>query len=252
MVRFQWKNEARWGIVEDERIFAIDGDIYSEFGSGKELCPLQDVRILAPAEPTVMVACALNYIDHIRAMNKVAPKEPKLFFKPPNTVIAHLDKVHFPEASKDYRFEAELCVVLKRRARNIAEEHAMDYVLGYTCGNDFAAFDFLEQDQNVTRARGFDTSGALGPFLVTGIDPHNLAIKGRVNGEVKQDSTSGLMIHNVPKLLSHISRFMTLQPGDVVWTGTPKGGACPVKVGDVTEVEIEGIGTLRNEIMAPQ
>ena len=131
------------------------------------------------------------------------------------------------------------------------EEKAMDYVLGYTCGNDFTAPDLTEKDGRLTRSKGFDTSGALGPFLVTDLDPHNLKIKSRLNNKLQQDSNTDQLIYKVEKLVSYLSAFMTLQPGDVVWTGTPGGGLCPVKVGDVVEVEIEGIGTLRNRIVAP-
>jgi 2-keto-4-pentenoate hydratase/2-oxohepta-3-ene-1,7-dioic acid hydratase in catechol pathway len=132
----------------------------------------------------------------------------------------------------------------------VAEKEALDYVLGYTCGNDMTATDLFKKDGRLTRAKAFDTSGPMGPFLVTGLDPHNLKIRSRLNNKVQQDSNTGLTIFGVEKLVSYISAFLTLQPGDVVWTGTPRGGACPVKVGDTTEVEIEGIGILRNRIVA--
>lgn len=261
IARFRRTEKVNWGIIENDRIFAIEGDIYSEFRKGKELCKVQEVRLLAPAEPRIMVACAFNYVDHLKEMNQyvehmkptdqVSPDEPKVFFKPPNTLIGPLDEVVFPAMSKDYRFEAELCVVMKRQTRNVAEEDALNYVLGYTCGNDLGALDLFKKDGWLTRARGFDTSGALGPYLVTDLNPSNLNIKGRVNRELRQDSSTRFMIHSVPKLISFISGFMTLLPGDVIWTGTPKGGASPVKVGDITEVEIEGIGILKNSVAGP-
>ena len=252
IVRFEWQGRASWGILEEnERIFALEGDVYGKFKEGKEICRLEEARLLAPADPRVMVACALNYTDHAKELGRALPKEPKLFFKPPNTLSHPLDEIAFPKASRDYRFEAELCVVLKRRAREVSEKEALDYVLGYTCGNDLGAFDFLEADGIVTRARGFDGSGPIGPWIATDLDPDHLSIKGRVNGEIKQDSNTGLMISGVRKLISHVSAFMTLQPGDVIWTGTPKGGACPVKAGDVMEVEIEGIGILKNKVASP-
>lgn len=252
LARFRWKEGVKWGVLENEKLFNVRGDIYDKFEKGEELCRLEQVSLLAPAEPRIMVACALNYIDHIMEMGRIAPREPKLFFKPPNTLMGPLDEVRFPSVARDYRFEAELCVVMKRRTRSVTEADALKHVLGYTCGNDFGALDLLKQDENLTRARGFDTSGPLGPFLVTGLNPQNLSIKGRVNGELKQDSNTSAMIHGVPKLISHISAFMTLMPGDVIWTGTPKGGACPVKVGDTIEVEIEGIGILKNRVAAPE
>jgi len=252
ILRFQWQGKVRWGILEDDTIFALNGDLYGDFEKGKEVCKLSDVRLLAPVEPSIMVACGRNYMDHIKEMGWSVPEEPSLFFKPANTVVGPEEDIVYPAVSRDLRYEAELCLVIKRLAKNVAEEEALDYVLGYTCGNDVTAMDLLEKDGLLARAKGFDTAGPLGPFLVIGLDPHNLAIKGRVNGVTKQDSNTSLMVFSVEKLISHISAFMTLRPGDVVWTGTPGGGACPVKVGDVIEVEIEGIGVLRNRVVAPE
>jgi len=130
------------------------------------------------------------------------------------------------------------------------EEQVLDYVLGYTCGNDVTAVDLLEKDGRPTRGKGFDTAGPLGPYLVTGLNPTNLTIKARLNGETKQDGKTGLMLFGITRLINHISEFMTLQPGDVIWTGTPEGGLFPVKPGDVVEVEIEGIGVLRNQVVS--
>ncbi|MBU2536542.1 MAG: fumarylacetoacetate hydrolase family protein [Chloroflexota bacterium] len=252
IARFEWRGEVRWGIVEDKTIYALDGDLYGEFGRGGKLCQLQDVKLMAPCEPRNGVACGRNYLDHIQEMGWPVPEEPNLFYKPVNTVIGHGDDIIYPRPSKDLRYEAELCLVIKKMAKNVAEENAMDYVLGYTCGNDVTAIDLFEKDKILARAKGFDTAGPLGPWLVTDIDPHNVAIKGRVNGETRQDSHTSLMIFSVPRLISVITEFMTLCPGDVVWTGTPKGGANPVKLGDVIEVEVEGIGVLKNKLVAPR
>lgn len=252
IVRFQRKDKVDWGILEDDTIFALVGDLYGDFGKGKELCQLGDVRLLAPVTPSITVACGMNYMKHIKELGWDVPKEPILFFKPANTVIGPEDNVIYPAIAHDLRYEAELCCVIKRQAKNVAEKEAMDYVLGYTCGNDVTAMDLSEKDGRLTRSKGFDTSGPLGPFLVTGLNPRNLAIKSRVNGETKQDGNTNLMLFNVEKLISYISTFLTLRPGDVVWTGTPGGGACPVKVGDVMEVEVEGIGVLKNKLVAPK
>lgn len=252
LVRFALRGDVRWGIVEGEEIYTLDGDLYGEFGQGKKLCQMQDVRLLAPCEPRNGVACGRNYLDHITEMGWPMPEEPNLFFKPANTVIGTGDDIIHPRPSKDLRYEAELCLVIKKLAKDVAEKEAMGYVLGYTCGNDVTAIDLFEKDKILARAKGFDTAGPLGPCLVTDVDPHNLAIKGRVNGETRQDSHTSLMIFKVPRLIRDITAFMTLYPGDVVWTGTPKGGASPVKLGDVIEVEIEGIGVLRNKIVAPK
>ncbi|HEY83228.1 MAG TPA: fumarylacetoacetate hydrolase family protein [Dehalococcoidia bacterium] len=252
IVRFWWRDKVNWGILEDDTIFALNGDLYGDFEKGEEVCKLPDVRLLAPVEPSIMVACGRNYMDHIKEMGWAVPQEPSLFFKPANTVVGPEEDIIYPAVSRDLRYEAELCLVIKRLAKNVAEEEALDYVLGYTCGNDVTAIDLFEKEGLLARAKGFDTAGPLGPVLVIGLDPHNLAIKGRVNGVTRQDSNTSLMIFSVEKLISHISAFMTLRPGDVVWTGTPGGGACPIKVGDVIEVEIEGIGVLRNRVVAPK
>jgi 2-keto-4-pentenoate hydratase/2-oxohepta-3-ene-1,7-dioic acid hydratase in catechol pathway len=252
IARFHWQGKVSWGIVEGDTIFALDGDLYGDFKKGKKVCQLPGVRLLAPVVPSIMVACGRNYMDHIREMDWPVPEEPLLFFKPAHTVIGPEDDIVFPAVSRDIRYEAELCVVIKRQAKNVAEEEALNYVLGYTCGNDATAIDLFEKDGFLARAKGFDTSGPLGPFLVTGLDPYNLAIKGRVNGVMKQDSNTALMVFGVKKLISYISTFMTLRPGDAVWTGTPGGGSCPVKLGDVIEVEIDGIGVLKNKLVAPK
>jgi len=173
-----------------------------------------------------------------------------LFFKSANTVIGPGDNIVYPAVAQDLRYEAELCFVIGRKGKDVPQEEALDYVFGYTCGNGLTASDLSKKDGHLTRAKAFDTAGPLGPFLVTGLDPHDLTIKSRVNGETKQDGNTSLMLFSVEKLISYISAFMTPHPGDVVWTGTPKGGSCPVKVGDVIEVEIEGIGVLKNKVVA--
>ncbi len=251
ILRYQWKGMIRWGILEgEEKIFALEGDLYGDFGKGKEVCRLADVKLLAPAEPTIMVACGMNYrARFLEGGLKEEPQEPILFFKPATAVIGSFEDVVFPAIAREMRYEGELCVVMKRHARNVSEKDAMRYVLGYTCGNELGAMDLMKKDRWMTRAKGFDTSGPLGPFLVTDLNPHGLSIKSRLNGQTRQDSHTSLMIFRVEKLISYISEFMTLRPGDVIWTGTPAGNS-NVKVGDLMEVEIEGIGILSNRVVA--
>lgn len=253
ILRFQWQGKIYWGILEEkDKVFAVDGSIYGNFKKGKELCRLHDVKLLAPAEPTIMIACGMNYRARFKESGRrEEPQEPTIFFKPATAVIGPLEDVVFPAIAKEMRYEGELCVIIKKEARNVAEKDAMNYVLGYTCGNELGAMDLMKKDRWMTRAKGFDTSGPLGPFLVTDLDPHNVAIKSRLNGETKQDSNTNLMIFRVEKLISYISAFMTLHPGDVIWMGTPEGNS-NVKVGDVMEVEIEGIGILKNQVVAPK
>jgi 2-keto-4-pentenoate hydratase/2-oxohepta-3-ene-1,7-dioic acid hydratase in catechol pathway len=251
LARFEWRKKVRWGIVVGDSLFSLVGNLYTDFKSGKEICRLQKVKLLAPVEPSITIACGMNYVDHIKEMGWKMPREPVLFFKPVNTIIGPEGDISYPTISQDLRYEGELCCVIKRMARNVSEKEAKDCILGYTCGNDLTAMDVTEKDGRLTRSKAFDTAGPLGPFLVTDLDPNNLKIKSRVNGEPRQDSNTGLTLFSAAKLISYISNFMTLRPGDVVWTGTPKGGAHPVKVGDMLEVEIEGIGVLRNRVVAP-
>ena len=249
LIRFQRQGKVRWGILENETIFSLEGDLYGDFKKGKDLCRLTDVKVLAPAEPTITVACGMNYAERLQESGWAPPAEPIIFFKPPSCIVGPEENIIFPSMARELRYEAELCAVIKKKARNVAEKDAMDCVLGYTCGNELGAMDLVKKDRWLTRAKGFDTAGPLGPFLVTGLDPHRLLIQSRVNGETRQKENTSIMIFPVEKLVSYISEFMTLQPGDVIWTGTPKGAGL-VKAGDVIEVEIEGIGVLRNKVVS--
>jgi len=254
LVRFFWRQKIHWGILEDDKIFEIIGNVYKEFHKSDSFCGLGDVKLLAPAEPSIMVCIGVNYRKATGATGEIVTEDrevPRCFFKPINTLLNPFEGVRYPAASDDPHAEVELCAVIKRRAKNIPKEKITEYILGFTCGNELGALDFVRQDKNVTRARGFDTSGPLGPCLVTDIDPANLKLIGRVNGEVRQEGTTADMIFDMGELIEHITSFMTLQPGDVVWSGTPPT-RIPVKVGDILEAEIEKIGILRNEILPPQ
>ncbi len=254
LARFFWREKTRWGVLEDDWIFSISGSVYGDFQKEDELCTLEDVKLLAPAEPSIMVCVGINYWKATNASGDTVEAKrdaPRFFFKPPTTLSNHLDGVRYPAASQDPHCEVELCTVIKRRARNVSRENAADYILGYTCGNELGALDFAREDKNVTRARGFDTSGPIGPHLVTGLDTANLRLTSRINGEVEQDGTTADMIYDVSEIIQRVTAFITLQPGDVVWTGTPPVRS-PVKTGDTLEVEIEGIGVLRNEVLAPR
>ncbi|NLC51068.1 MAG: fumarylacetoacetate hydrolase family protein [Firmicutes bacterium] len=248
LARFVYDSDVRWGVVEGEDIFSLIGSVYGEFEKGDFLCKVSEVKLLAPAEPRITVACGLNYREHVKELKMEFSEEPTIFFKPVNTINVHEGEVIYPSVSSDLRYEAELCCVMKKETKNVSPDEALDYVLGYTCGNDLTLMDLQLKDGNLTRSKGFDTSGPLGQFLVTGLDPQALRIRSWVNGELKQDGNTKEMIFKVPEIISLISTCITLYPGDVVWTGTPSGGACPVKVGDVIEIEIEGIGLLRNSI----
>ncbi len=245
LARIQFQGTARWAIVENGDIYAIDGAPYGTYAKGSKLCALADAELLAPAEPTIIVACGLNYMGEVKHLGAEVPEEPSLFFKPPTTLLDPGKVIPYPALTEKLSHEAELCCVMKHTARNVPENQALDYVLGYTCGNDIGMMDVLQKDKGViTRAKGFDMSSALGPWLETDLDPTKLNIKGRINGEVIQDSNTREMLFSAARIISYISEFMTLRPGDVVFTGTPENGHYVVSVGDLMEVEIEGIGVL--------
>jgi len=219
---------------------------------GKEISEeelkLSEVKFLSPCQPSKIVAVGLNYRDHADEMNLAIPPEPILFIKPSTAVIAHNEEIIYPSMSKRVDYEAELGVVIKKKARNVQEEEAKDYILGYTCFNDITARDLQKRDGQYTRSKGFDTFAPLGPCIETNVDPVCIKIESYVNGERKQSSNTKEMIFSVFHLVSFISQVMTLLPGDVIATGTP-AGVGSLNNGDIVEVRIEGVGILRNRVV---
>ncbi len=198
--------------------------------------------------PSKIVAVGRNYIAHARELGHEVPTEPLIFLKPTSAIVGDQDDVVYPKASLRVDHEAELAVVIGRRCKDVNEGDAFDYVRGYTCANDVTARDLQESDDQWTRAKGFDTFCPLGPQVVENLDPSSLRVVARVNGEVRQDGHTSDMLFGVPSLVAFISGVMTLEPGDVILTGTPPGVG-PVQRGDLMEVEIEGIGVLRNRVV---
>jgi 2-keto-4-pentenoate hydratase/2-oxohepta-3-ene-1,7-dioic acid hydratase in catechol pathway len=209
--------------------------------------PIKSSQLLAPAIPSKIVAVGLNYRDHIKEMGHEEKKEPLLFLKAPSSLLAPEAKIVHPSMSKQVDYEAELAVVLKSRLKNATPEEALKAVWGFTCCNDVTARDLQKTDGQWTRAKGFDTFCPLGPWLVTDFVEKNQKITCRLNGEVKQSSDISMRIWKTAELLSYASKVMTLEPLDVFTTGTPVGIG-PMKPGDVVEVEIEGIGVLKNVV----
>jgi 2-keto-4-pentenoate hydratase/2-oxohepta-3-ene-1,7-dioic acid hydratase in catechol pathway len=202
-------------------------------------------------QPTKIVCVCRNYAAHARELGNEVPKQPLIFFKPPSSLIGNHDAIVMPAASQQVEYEAEIAVVIGKRARKVPQSDALSYVLGYTCANDVTARDLQRRDVQFTRGKGFDTFAPLGPWIVTDLDPSDLALETRVNGEIRQKSRTSQLIFNCDHLISFISQVMTLLPGDVISTGTP-AGVGPMKVGDIVEVEIERIGCLKNTIVAPR
>jgi len=214
--------------------------------------PLSDVSLLPPCDPSIIVCVGRNYAAHIREMGNDQgglPTEPGLFLKGLNTLTGAGDDVPYPSWTSDLQHEGELAVVIAREMRDVTPEDALQYVLGYTCALDVTARDKQRSDLQWVRGKSADGFCPVGPWVETDLDPTNLQVTLRVNGEVKQDGNTADMIFPVAEVLSYISRFMTLGPGDVVLTGTPEGVG-PLRVGDTVEVTVEGIGTLVNQVVA--
>lgn len=200
--------------------------------------------------PGKIVCVGKNYLDHVREMGGIeASGEPILFLKPPSAVIGDGAAIVLPARSQRVDFEGELVAIMGRAVRTVGEEEALAAVAGYCCGNDVTARDLQTVDGQWTRAKGFDSFAALGPALVAGVDPNDLAIETRVNGEVRQSSRTSLLIRSVGALIAFISEVMTLEPGDAVYTGTP-AGVGPLHPGDRVEVEVEHVGVLHNPVRA--
>jgi 2-keto-4-pentenoate hydratase/2-oxohepta-3-ene-1,7-dioic acid hydratase in catechol pathway len=249
LVGFLRNGQPCYGLIEGEAVYAVEGSIFGEFRRAQKVAPLIEVGLLAPCRPTKVLAVGLNYRTHAAEAGHDVPAEPLVFSKPPSSVIGPLEPIVYPVLSQQVDYEGELAVVIGQRVRNVSPEKADDFILGYTCGNDVTARDLQRRDDQWTRAKGFDTFCPLGPHIVTDLDPTHLAIRTRVNGEIRQSASTADMVFSVAELIAYISQVMTLEPGDVILTGTP-AGVGPLQPGDLVEVEIEGIGTLRNPVVS--
>ena len=242
--------QPHYGIIEEEAIRPlIDADA---FGSRprvrSEKIPLRDVRLLAPVAPSKVVCVGRNYRAHAQELGNPMPDSPLLFLKAPSAIIASGESIALPPESSQVELEGELGVVIGRQAGRLSEDDdPLAYVLGYTCVNDVTARDLQRQDVQFTRAKSFDTFCPVGPCIETGIDPLDVEVKTRLNGETRQRARTSEMAFTVPFLVRYISQMMTLQPGDLIATGTP-AGVSKLSPGDTVEVEVEGIGVLSNEV----
>lgn len=255
IARFTTGDDPRYAIVEgepgSEQLVVISGDpIYTPVQPTGERIPLGDgVRLLAPVIPrSKIIGVGRNYADHAAEMGNEVPVSPLLFFKPNTAVIGPDDPIVLPDWTEEVSYEAELAVVIGKVTKDVTPENALHYVFGYTVANDITARDAQRTDSQWVRAKGFDGSSPLGPWVVPGLDIEDLAVRARVNGETKQDGRTSQMIFDVPNLISYISEVMTLLPGDVILTGTPAGVGL-LADRDVVEVEVEEIGTLRNPVL---
>jgi 2-keto-4-pentenoate hydratase/2-oxohepta-3-ene-1,7-dioic acid hydratase in catechol pathway len=249
---------ASYGLLQgDGSVREIAGDLFGEFELADRLLPLGSVRLLAPVFPPNVIAIGLNYREHAAESSAAPPKRPLIFIKATSSVAAHGEPIRLPaEAPGEVDYEAELAVVIKKTARAVEAADAGEYILGYACGNDVSARDCqMRLDSQWARAKSFDTFCPVGPWIETELDPDRLALRSKVNGQVMQDGNTADMIFSAKELVSYCSKNMTLLPGTIIMTGTPNGVGFarnpPVflRSGDVVEVEIEGIGTLRNPVV---
>jgi 2-keto-4-pentenoate hydratase/2-oxohepta-3-ene-1,7-dioic acid hydratase in catechol pathway len=218
-VRYEYRGKRAYGLLEQDAIREIRGGLY-------------------PCEPTTVLAVGLNYKSHLGA--RPAPTKPEFFFKPVTSLVEPDGQILIPPGAKNVHYEGEFVIVIGKTARQVAEDEALNYVFGYTCGNDVSERDWQRDDLQWWRAKGADTFGPLGPVIVTGLET-------RLNGEVKQSQLLSDLLFDVPAIVSFASRHVTMHPGDVIYTGTP-GATSAMKPGDTVEVEIEGIGVLRNRV----
>ena len=247
-VRFERAGEPAWGVLKGETVRTLAHAPYQSVSYDGGLLPLSECRLLAPCEPTKIVCVGKNYYDHAMEMGEGVPDRPILFLKAPNTLNCHEGRVHAPAFVTRLDYEGELAFVVKKRAKDVKAKDFAEYILGYTCLNDVTARDIQKSDGQWSRGKSMDGFAPVGPWVVDGVDGADLAIETRLNGETVQKSRTSLFMTKLPELMEFLTASMTLEPGDVVTTGTPAGiGA--MKPGDVVEVEIEGIGVLRSHIV---
>jgi len=238
---------AQYGWAEAGRAGRLDGDLFGAYRREDLGANLSDLKLLAPLVPGKIVCVARNYVAHALEHGAEVPEVPLLFLKPPSAVIGPGQAIVLPPQSDRVEHEAELAVVIGRRARDVTPEQAGAHILGYTVANDVTARDLQQRDGQWTRAKGFDTFCPLGPWIETTADPSDLRIVCRVNGVIRQMASTQDMVFSVPQLVAYISGVMTLEPGDVILSGTPEGVG-RLADGDEVEIEIQEIGLLHNEV----
>lgn len=251
-LRVEYRGQAHYCSIEDELSFlALDAAPWRGGTPTGLSIPRSEARVLAPLEPSKIVGVGRNYAAHARELGNEVPTEPLIFLKPPSSLCATGDAIQLPRSSERVEHEAEIGIVIGRRLHHASVAQARDAIFGVTCINDVTARDLQRKDVQFTRAKGFDTFCPTGPRVVpvaAGLDPGNLRIVTRVNGQVRQDSTTADMIFDVAAIIEFASRCMTLEEGDLVTTGTPPGVG-PLVAGDVVAIEIEGIGVLENPVV---
>ena len=248
-VRYEFEGENSYGILDGENVHELDGDLYdSPRKSGKTL-PLTDIRLLAPGTPSKVIAIGLNYRSHLAG--RPASEYPGMFAKYPTSIISHDEDIIIPPGADNLHYEGELVVVIGKKAKNVPVEDAANYIFGVTAGNDVSERDWQQEDLQWLRAKASDTFAPVGPAVVRGLEYNDLLLETRLNGETVQSERTSDLLFDISTVISYVSQYITLMPGDFIFTGTP-GSTRAMKSGDVVEVEIEGVGILRNGVAAPE
>ena len=248
-VRYSYGGVVSYGVLDGENVRELDGELFASPRETGMVVPLSDVRLLAPCQPSKLVAVGLNYRSHLR--DRPVPEYPGLFAKFPSAVIGPDDDIVIPPDATDVHYEGELVIVIGKRTKNISAAEAPDHIFGVTAGDDISERVWQRGDLQWVRAKTSDTFAPLGPAIAVGLDYNDLLVQTRLNGEVRQSERTRDLIFGVDTIVAYISRYVTLLPGDVIFTGTP-GSTSAMQPGDVVEVEVEGVGVLRNTVAASQ
>ena len=251
ILRFHTPSDAepRWGWLAEDKVGSLEGSPFTEFRRGAATLPLPQVRLLAPVVPGKIVCVGRNYAAHAAEHGSEVPELPLLFMKPPSSIIPPGEAIQLPPQSREVEHEAELAVVIGQRGRWISAQQAGEFILGYTVALDITARDLQRSDGQWTRAKGFDTFCPLGPWIETELDPADAMVTCTVNGQLRQMASTRDMVFSVPELVAFISSVMTLEPGDLILTGTP-AGVGPLLAGDQVTAEVEGIGQITHPVQA--
>ena len=246
-VRYSYEGKVAYGVLDDGMIRELEGAPFAERRETGRTVPLSEVRLLAPCQPSKVLAVGLNYRSHLG--ERAAPDQPGIFAKLPSAIIGPEDEIVIPPDASNLHYEGELVVVIGRKTKNVSVAEAADYVFGVTAGNDVSERVWQRGDLQWLRAKASDSFAPIGPAIVSGLDYNDLLVETRLNGELRQSERTRDMLHDVEAIVSYISHYITLLPGDVIFTGTP-GTTSAMQHGDVVEVEIEGVGVLRNTVIA--
>ncbi len=246
-VRFEYQNQVAYGVLEGESIHELAGDLFAAARRTGRTIRLSDARLLAPVEPSKVIAVGLNYRSHLG--DRPVAAYPGLFAKYPTSIVGPGANIVIPEGAQNVHYEGELVVVIGKRAQNVAAENAHEYIFGVTAGNDVSERDWQRDDLQWLRAKASDTFGPVGPVILAGANYNDLLVQTRLNGEVRQSESTTDLIFSIDEIVSYVSKYVTLMPGDIIFTGTP-GSTAAMRPGDVVEIEVAGVGILRNTVVA--